>query len=380
MRTFVDIRDITDESEIDSVADEIAKMLTEKVAKHRPGGQDHEQGKHGNWSDGSSEDSGKERGAAQAAPTRNQNQGSQGMPQSPDSKPKEDPEFVRSIQEKYLSQAGSRIEHVMSVAGMEQMSHPGKKGQDTMAMYGVWDGDRFTGRYTPERTQWQADMLAQMQQEQVVKNGMEPGQDRRAIIMAGLPGAGKSHLIQTELNQYIDTREFLTINADDIKEKIIFEDAPPEIEDVGGWELSSMVHEESSHMRKLWERQAMEQGTNLILDITAANQGKTIKLLEHMSDLGYDITVVHADVTPDEAMASALRRAASGGDGEHLDRIVPPDFIRGMISTEGGDVIDYNIDDYLPHASQVMWFRPFPLNVERPPEERKPTELIWSTS
>lgn len=359
-----------------------AKIASTQVKKHNPGGADHDQSKHGNWADGSSDDGGQPDGGGGEGSPASPPSGQSGPPMSPSQRPHEDQEFVRQTYEKYLAQAGPRMEHVMSVAGMDQMSHPGKKGEDTMGMYGVWEGDRFLG-YTEERAQWQAQVLAEMQSEQIMENGREPGTERRAVIMSGLPGAGKSHLIKTELNKHLDTRDFLTINADDVKEKIIFEDAPPSIDDVEGWELSSMVHEESSHMRKLWENNAIASGTNVILDITAANSGKTKKLLGRLREAGYEITMVHADVGPDEALASAMRRAVVGGTSEgKLGRIVPPDFIRGMASAEqgpAGDVIDDNFDDYLADTDRAFWFRTYPLNIERDRSEHKPTQLLWSS-
>ena len=381
MRSFVSLINIEDEDQIEAAVAELLEALggkTEEVTKHTPGGVDHDQSKHGSWAHGQKD--GPSSPSSSSAP-QSPPKGNSGGPSATFAQPKSPPEdaaFIRSIIEKNLAIAGPRLAQVEAEAGQDQMSSETHRGEDTMGMYGEWNGNEFQG-YTEERDTWQPGILAQMQQEQIVKNGRMPGQDCRAVIMAGLPGSGKSHLISTDLNQYVDTREFLTINADDIKEKIIFEDTPPTIGNIEGWELAAMAHEESSTMRKVWENAAMESGTNIILDITAANGGKTQKLLQSLKAKGYDVTIVHVDTTPDEARASALRRAVVGGDPSKgtLGRVVSSSFIDGMRSGDG-DVIDENFDDYLPHADRAYWFRTYPLNVERSANEQKPTELLWS--
>ena len=395
MRQLVSFHDMTDESEIEGVVAEIMQALgqeqeapAEPVAKHTPGGVSHDQTEHGNWSDGSNET--QPTNEPNRAPLGTQQRGTQGLPVGENSVMnvpveigREDAAFVREINDRYLAIAGPQLQHIDTNAGMAQMSVEGeRRGIDTMGMYGLWEGNDFIG-YSDERSQFQAEVLARMEAEQIAANGQAPGTGSKAVVMMGLPGAGKSFLIKDQLNAYIDTREYLTINADDIKKELIYGDTPPEIEGVTGMELSSMVHEESSAMRKAWEKSAMMKGTNVIFDITGANGPKTEKLLQKLTDLGYDIQLVHADVSVEEAQASAMRRAASGPNVEmgELDRVVPSGFIDAMRAqgSEGSDVIDQNFDNYLPYVSNAMWFRTYPLNVERDKKDHKPTELVWSS-
>ena len=373
MKQLTSFHDLREESDIEAALDDIMAGLGQEaveVEKHKPGGKDHEQSDHTNKNLSSSE--------------KTSASGATGEPGSPflqaSAVPSEDEAFVTEIYNRYLSEAGARIEHVAEVAGMDQMSSDVKRGMDTKGMYGQWDGDSYSG-YTEDRAEWQAQVLAEMGNEQAAANGMEPKQERRAVVMLGLPGAGKSHLIANELNEVIDTREFLTINADDIKTKIVYEDTPPEIEGVSGMELASMVHEESSTMRKAWEAKARSDGTNIILDITGGDRDKTMKALGLLNDSGYHITLVHADVSVAEAKASALARAATGGQGEELGRISPERFISGMVSEdfEGHDVIDVNFTDYLAVSNKAYVYRPFPLNKYRETTDHKPTELLWES-
>lgn len=349
----------------------------EVVEKHHPGGVDHDQDLHGDR-EGAGGTTPPDASSSQPDPqtSASSSPGSTGVTLG------EDEAFVREITDRYLAQVGPQMQHVADNAGIDQMSIAGeRRGIDTMGMYSHWEGNDWQG-YTKERTEWQAQMLAEMQTKQARTNGMEPLQDNHAVVMLGLPGAGKTFLVKNELNEIIDTREFLTINADDVKQKIIHQDTPPEIEGVQGDELASMAHEESSYMRKRWEQTTMASGTNIILDVTGANRAKTIKVLEQLKAGNYDISIVHADVSVGEAQASALRRAASGGEEGSLGRIVPPSFIAGMASptAQGQDVIDENFDSYLPHVNSAYWYRTYPLNVERDKSEHKPNQLMWSTS
>jgi len=397
MKQLVSFHDMTDESEIDGVVAEIIKAMgqeapaeEEPIEKHTPGGVEHEQKGHGNWSDGSTDDQSGERNYGIPEDMPQGRPGVQGLPVQANSVmslpvevPREDAAFVQEIYERNLALAGPKLDYIAENAGMEQMSVPGeRRGVDTMGMHGVWEGDEFK-YYPEERLAWQAEQLAIMEAEQAKAKGQLPGTGSKAVVMLGNPGSGKSHLIEHQLNEVVDTREYLTINADDIKGYIIANDTPPEIEGVEGDELSSMVHEESSHMRKVWEKTAMMKGTNIIFDITGANGPKTEKLLGKLADLGYEIKIVHADVDVMEAKASAVRRAVNGGDLESgtLGRVVPIPFIESMRveGQEGVDVIDQNFDNLLPYASEAYWYRTFPLNVEREKGEQKPTKLLWSS-
>ena len=389
MKQLIAFHDITEETDLDAVVAEVMAAIEgsrkEPVKKHEPGGQSHDQSNHGVKGTGSA--------SGGRTPT-----GGKGVNLSPADMaataqadapfldaaqvPTEDQAFVTEIYNQHLAMAGTKIQYISDNAGMDQMSIEGsRRGIDTMGMYGEWDGNEFGG-YSEDRGEWQSQVLSNMENEQAAANGMDPLQERKAVVMLGLPGSGKSFLIKNELNEHIDTREYLTINADDVKTHIIEGDTPPEIEDVNGMELSSMVHEESSTMRKAWEATARAKGTNVILDVTGANRSKTLGALGKLKDAGYHITLVHADVSIAEAKASALARAATGGEGDTLGRIAPERFIQGMASSdfEGHDVIDLNFDDYLPLANTAFVFRPFPLNKYREKADYRPTELLWSTS
>lgn len=106
--------------------------------------------------------------------------------------------------------------------------------------------------------------------------------ERRAIVLAGPPGAGKSTVLRDVLG--LDKGAWLTIDADEFKHKLLREALrdgsydqflkPPEVaqrEQIDGerffpLELASLVHEESSYLAKQLQREAMREGTNIVID------------------------------------------------------------------------------------------------------------------
>ena len=351
---------------IDEALQAVAVAKQELVAKHKPGGKDHNQKLHGRWArgrastpDASSQTSPSPQGSPRASrPPSASPPGGRGTVDL--SQLREDRQLVTEQLEALLAEHGQQLKLIQENAGIDKMSKPGKRrGEDTMGMYGIWEGDDFLG-WQPDRVVWQNQVLSQMEREQAERNGRPPKAEKTAIIMAGLPGAGKTFVLKSVLSEQVDLRDFLVINADDIKEKIIFEDDPPQVEGVEGMGLASLVHEESSSMSKRWEASAAERGLNIALDITAAKKEKTLRRIKRLKDAGYKIMVAHVDIDPDEAIVSTLKRFGRSG------RPVPPSFIRDMAREDGGDVIDEAATAYREVADEFWWYRNYPVS-RRPP-------------
>lgn len=337
------------------------------MAKHLKGR--HNEKDHGKWAQGRPKAT-DDRTPRQPPLTDGQQVADVGQEAEPSkvdlSRLREDRSLIAERLESLLAEHGQQLKLIQEKAGVDQMSVPGKRrGGDTMGMYGIWEGNNFLG-WTPERLAWQNQVLSQMEREQADRNGRPPKAEKKAIVMAGLPGAGKTFVLKSVLSEAVDLRDFLVINADDIKEKIIFDDQPPKIEGVEGMQLASMVHEESSSMSKRWEASAVERGLNIALDITAAKKDKTLRRIRRLQDAGYEVSVVHVDIDPDEAIVSTLQRFGTSG------RPVPPSFIRGMATDDGGDVIDDAATAYREVANNFWWYRNYPLS-------RRPPVLVDST-
>src|ERR1700722_13966165 len=93
--------------------------------------------------------------------------------------------------------------------------------------------------WTVERNRLQGELVADLYEE--AKDVPSSG---RAIIAGGLPGSGKSTILSEQAG--IDLSKYLTINPDDIKEKMAERGMIPHVEGLSPMEASHLAHEESS--------------------------------------------------------------------------------------------------------------------------------------
>lgn len=243
------------------------------------------------------------------------------------------------------------------------LSSPTHRGGDTMGLYGRWDGDKFLG-WTQERYAWQQSVIDAMEQAQEDNFGQAPLAEKKALIVTGLPGAGKTFVL--DKFSPVNRADYVTINADDLKEAIIFEDEPPDI-GFQGMELSTVVHEESSWMAKDWQRRLQADGTNMILDITGGRKESTMKRINQLIDAGYTVDVAHVDVSPSQAFESTLQRYESGIGSDKGGRPVPPKFIEAMSVNAESDVIDSNFKEYREAVNGSWWhYRNHPITKQEP--------------
>lgn len=296
----------------------------------------------------------------------------------------EDPILVQRTIQEQMGKYGTRMTYVDENAGFKHSSNPkkNKRGIDTMGEYGIWDDENNFQGWTTEREALHTQMLqAELDRQRLKNDGRSPLQERQVIIMAGLPGSGKTHILDNVLSGdpanggLFDTRDYVIVNADEMKEHVYHLGNPtdPTGGDLSMGEMSSMLHEESSHLSKELRDLMMLNGTNIAMDITAANREQTLGDIQAFSEAGYTVHIVHADVEVEEAIASALTRA--GGKGENsfektgkLSRVVPVPFIRSLQDDSAGtDVVGLSFADYVEKADgQVHWFRNFPLTHRDP--------------
>ena len=102
----------------------------------------------------------------------------------------------------------------------------------------------------PDNEQWRYDRVRR--QDAIIADLYTGASDvpceRRAILAGGLPGAGKTTVLEQHAG--IDRSHFLTINPDDIKEEMAKRDMIPEVAGLTPMEASDLVHEESSYIAK----------------------------------------------------------------------------------------------------------------------------------
>lgn len=164
------------------------------------------------------------------------------------------------------------------------------------------------------------------------KKAADVPNQRKSVMAGGLGGAGKS----TVLGKYagIDSKQYLTLNPDDIKEVMAEKGLVPEVEGLSPMERAGLIHEESSHITNLLGKRALGDGKNVIWDITMASRGSVDRRITEMRGAGYDdMRAVFVDIPVETSVERALARHRRGMDqynaGEgYGGRYVPPSIIR----------------------------------------------------
>ncbi|MFB4272533.1 zeta toxin family protein [Nonomuraea sp. GTA35] len=166
--------------------------------------------------------------------------------------------------------------------------------------------------------------------------------ERKAIMAGGLGGAGKSTVLENHAG--IDRSQYLTINPDDIKEILAARGAIPEVSGLSPMEASGLVHEESSHVAKQIAGRALEEGKNVLWDITMASPPSVESRVDALRAAGYrQVDAVFVDIPVEMSVARAEERYRAGmeayrnGEG-HGGRYLSPDVIRSNADPEWGSV------------------------------------------
>lgn len=133
--------------------------------------------------------------------------------------------------------------------------------------------------------------------------------ERRATILLGPPGAGKS----TIANPVARARSAMIVDADEAKKLI------PEYDRGIG---AAAVHEESSALADRVLARAVAGGDNLVLPKVGAHPASIDRLATLLTKSGYTIDLVLVDVPEPVAVQRMIRRFLATG------RIIPPDVLK----------------------------------------------------
>lgn len=273
--------------------------------------------------------------------------------------PSESATQVQNLYDELLSETGEQLAQIANKFG-DKLSTGTKKGEDTMALYSMWNKNRWVG-WTPERLAWQNQTLTKMELEQGERNGRMSPKKKQVVVLAGLPGAGKTHIRDTVLSEQFDMRDYITVDTDDIKTKLVETGDVPKTEGFQGMQLAPLVHEESESMAHRWVQSLMHRGVNMVIDILAANPESTLRLVESLKQAGYEVSMVYVEVTPIEAAVSVLRRFKEGG------RPVPPSYVRALARGTEGNVIAEAMPRYKEAINGNFWhYRSYPVSQQSP--------------
>lgn len=145
--------------------------------------------------------------------------------------------------------------------------------------------------------------------------------NRKAIVLAGPPGVGKS-TAQDALIAQTRTRpdQWLSINPDDFKDDLLVQAradgsyesymVPDEVRELEAngekfypRELAALVHNESSILAKKAIRDAIGRGDNIVIDGTLSGEKNARAQMDVLQAAGYDVKV--ADVETTQALSEA---------------------------------------------------------------------------
>lgn len=191
---------------------------------------------------------------------------------------------------------------------------------------------------------------------------LEVRKDKKAIVLAGPPGAGKS-TAQDALVKETRTRpeQWLPINPDDFKDLLLQQAradgsyegflVPAEVRELEATgekfyprELVALVHTESSILAKTARNEALKDGKNLIIDGTLGNEKQARILLDKLASAGYDVMVADVETTLTVSESRTMGRwergyleaengTATGIDAELGGRWVPQSFPASLFTT-----------------------------------------------
>ena len=164
--------------------------------------------------------------------------------------------------------------------------------------------------------------------------------DRRAILAGGLPGAGKTTVLEQHAG--IDRSQYLTVNPDKIKEEMAKCGMIPQVAGLTPMEASDLVHEESSHVAKRLARRAIREGKNVIWDITMSSRESVERRIGDLRAAGYSrVEGVFVDIPVEVGIRRSDARHREGHDsyraGQGLGgRFVPAEVIGSQADPEWG--------------------------------------------
>lgn len=158
------------------------------------------------------------------------------------------------------------------------------------------------------------DSLVDQAYNDLTRNQTKP-RNNRAIVLGGLPGAGKSSTLDVMADQGAITKDdWITANPDYFKDVIIAQGLAPQIHGLSPAETASFIHEASSEMNHMLEQLLTAEGYNVIFDITLGSTYWAGQTINRLDSLDYQIDGIFVDVPPTTARTRTQARHRSGLD------------------------------------------------------------------
>jgi len=155
----------------------------------------------------------------------------------------------------------------------------------------------------------------------VTQNETKP-KNRRAIMLGGMPGAGKTTTLKAmQKARMLRREEWVTANPDDFKEAMLQKGMFPNVAGLSPAETASLLHEASSEMNHMLEQLLITEGYNVVFDITMGGRerdGEEHWVANIVKGLktgnGYKVDGIFVDIPPATSATRAALRHQAGLD------------------------------------------------------------------
>src|ERR1700761_6931830 len=154
----------------------------------------------------------------------------------------------------------------------------------------------------------------------------------QAIVAGGPPGADKAAALD---EQGTDRSQFLAISVGDVLTRMAARGLIPEVPDRPPLAGAELVHTEAQHVAKRIALVAVNDGWNVILDVTLASRPSAESWTYALRFSDFTVTAVYAGLTAEES----IRRSAEAYARDEAEyeqgrgyggRYLPPDAIRAL--------------------------------------------------
>ena len=208
---------------------------------------------------------------------------------------------------------------------------------------GHWEDGEYVGyEWKPERMELQQKILNEVSFKNILDKLPKDGEKPKLVLLGGRGGSGKSKFTyesedENELgDDAYDANKFVVIDPDKYKEKLpeykSLVDKGSKYAGLNAWE----VHEESSEMKKMALKSALQIGANVVLDGTMAKYDSVKKTLDKFRANGYIIDVAFMELPREKSAVRGINRGMRKNEttGKPSGRYVPVEVMLGMTDCE----------------------------------------------
>ena len=153
-----------------------------------------------------------------------------------------------------------------------------------------------------------------------------------AVIAGGLPGAPKGAVLE---RHGVDRSRYLTISVDGVLAAMAARDLIPGGEGRSPLAAAHLAHAEAQYLAKRIALAAVNDGRNVLLDVTLASRPSAESWAYALRFADYAVTAVFADIGIEDSVSAAFAARQRGeeeyGQGRgYGGRFIPPEAIRAL--------------------------------------------------